>query len=96
MRAAGLGGRPGGLYCGISLKRRDPAHEDVVERDRPGDSFGWGVALSDETLDNMRPNDAEPIGGSFAYWDDIAVYLPCSPSAGAVDGQAIAFVGGPR
>jgi anthraniloyl-CoA monooxygenase len=57
MRAAGLGGRPGGLYCGISLKRRDPAH-DAVERDRPGDSFGWGAVLSDETFGNLHANDA--------------------------------------
>ena len=47
MRAAGLGGGPGGLYFAISLKLRDPAHEVVVvERNRPDDTFGWGVVLS--------------------------------------------------
>ena len=78
MRAAVLGGGPGGLYFAISLKLRDPAHEVVVvERNRPGDTFGWGVVLSDETLTNLRANDpesAELIRGSFAYWDDIAVH----------------------
>ena len=79
MRAAVLGGGPGGLYFAISLKLRDPAHEIVVvERNRPGDTFGWGVVLSNETLDNIDDNDAESaaaIRGSFAYWDDIAVHF---------------------
>ena len=60
MRAVCLGGGPGGLYFAISLKRRDPAHEVVViERNRPDDTFGWGVVLSDETLANLEANDAE-------------------------------------
>ena len=55
MRAVCLGGGPGGLYFAISLKRRDPAHEVVViERNRPDDTFGWGVVLSDETLANLE------------------------------------------
>ena len=78
MRAAVLGGGPAGLYFAISLKLRDPAHEIVVlERNRPGDTFGWGVVLSDETLANIGANDresAELIRASFAYWDDIAVH----------------------
>jgi anthraniloyl-CoA monooxygenase len=78
MRAAVLGGGPGGLYFAISLKLCDPAHEVVVvERNRPGDTFGWGVVLSDETLGNLAANDpvsAEQIRQSFAYWDDIAVH----------------------
>jgi len=78
MRAAVLGGGPGGLYFAISMKLRDPGHEIVVvERNRPGDTFGWGVVLSDETRDNLAANDpvtAEEIRQSFAYWDDIAVH----------------------
>jgi anthraniloyl-CoA monooxygenase len=78
MRAAVLGGGPGGLYFAISLKLRDPAHEVVlIERNRPDDTFGWGVVLSDETLGNLAANDpvsAERIRQSFAYWDDIAVH----------------------
>jgi len=78
MRTAILGGGPGGLYLAISMKLRDPAHEIVVvERNRPGDTFGWGVVLSDETLTNLASNDpvsAEQIRQSFAYWDDIAVH----------------------
>ncbi len=78
MRIACLGGGPAGLYFAICMKRRDPTHEVVViERNRPDDTFGWGVVLSDETLDNLAANDlesAETIRRNFAYWDDIAVY----------------------
>jgi len=78
VRTAVLGGGPGGLYLAISLKRRDPTHDVVViERNRPDDTFGWGVVLSDETLDNLSANDpesADQIRLSFAYWDDIAVH----------------------
>ena len=79
MRIACLGGGPAGLYFAISMKLRDPSHEvTVIERNRADDTFGWGVVLSDETLDNLRANDAasaEAIGDSFAYWDDIAMYV---------------------
>src|SRR4029078_4130418 len=78
MRAVCLGGGPRGLYFAISLKRRDPAHEVVVvERNRPYDTFGWGVVLSDETLANLAANhpvSAAEIQRSFVYWDDIAVF----------------------
>ncbi|MGH1477502.1 MAG: bifunctional salicylyl-CoA 5-hydroxylase/oxidoreductase [Geminicoccales bacterium] len=78
MRIACLGGGPAGLYFAISMKMRDPSHEVVViERNRPDDTFGWGVVLSDETLENLAKNDpasAKSIGDNFAYWDDIALH----------------------
>ncbi|WP_169566333.1 bifunctional salicylyl-CoA 5-hydroxylase/oxidoreductase [Sneathiella limimaris] len=78
MKIACLGGGPSGLYFAISMKLKDPSHEvTVIERNRPDDTFGWGVVLSDETLDNLKANDpvsAEIIRKHFAYWDDIAVY----------------------
>ncbi|MHA3914614.1 bifunctional salicylyl-CoA 5-hydroxylase/oxidoreductase [Halovulum sp. GXIMD14793] len=77
MRIACLGGGPAGLYFAISMKLRDPAHEVVVlERNRANDTFGWGVVLSDDALDNLEQNDpqsARAIRENFAYWDDIAV-----------------------
>ncbi|WP_300033105.1 bifunctional salicylyl-CoA 5-hydroxylase/oxidoreductase [uncultured Roseobacter sp.] len=77
MRIACLGGGPAGLYFAISMKLRDPAHEiTVFERNRPDDTFGWGVVLSDETLGNLEHNDpksAALIRSHFAYWDDVAV-----------------------
>ncbi|MCG8505099.1 MAG: bifunctional salicylyl-CoA 5-hydroxylase/oxidoreductase, partial [Sphingomonadales bacterium] len=78
MRIACIGGGPAGLYFAICMKLRDPRHEVVViERNRPDDTFGWGVVLSEDTLQNLAANDpvsAETIRGNFAYWDDIAVF----------------------
>ncbi len=77
MRVACLGGGPAGLYFAISMKLRDPSHEVVViERNRANDTFGWGVVLSDDALENLQENDpqsAQAIRENFAYWDDIAV-----------------------
>jgi anthraniloyl-CoA monooxygenase len=79
MRVACLGGGPAGLYFAISMKLRDPAHDIVViERNKAGDTFGWGVVFSDQTLGNLRANDpvsAETIAASFAHWDDIEVVV---------------------
>jgi anthraniloyl-CoA monooxygenase len=77
MRVLCLGGGPAGLYFAISMKLRDPSHEvTVLERNAAGATFGWGVVLSDDALDNMDRNDpasAATIRQHFAYWDDIAV-----------------------
>ena len=71
------GGGPAGLYAAISLKLRFPdCAITVFERNRPDDTFGWGVVLSEETLENLAANDpvsAEAIRAHFAFWDDIAV-----------------------
>ena len=57
-----IGGGPAGLYFALLMKRQDPSHEiTVVERNRPYDTFGWGVVFSDQTLGNLqrgRPRDA--------------------------------------
>ena len=78
MKVAVLGGGPAGLYFAISMKLRDASHDvTVIERNRADDTFGWGVVLSDETLDNLASNDevsAAWIREHFAYWDDIAVW----------------------
>lgn len=78
MRMVCLGGGPAGLYFAITMKLRNPLHDVVViERNRPDDTFGWGVVLSDETLENLSRNDPESaaaIRSHFVYWDDIAVH----------------------
>lgn len=78
MKILVLGGGPSGLYFAISMKLRDTSHNiTVLERNKSDDTFGWGVVLSDETLDNLHSNDPvseEVIRSHFAYWDDIAVY----------------------
>jgi len=78
MKILVLGGGPAGLYFAISMKMWNASHDiTVLERNKQDDTFGWGVVLSDETLDNLRANDPvseEIIRSHFAYWDDIAVY----------------------
>ena len=79
MRIACLGGGPAGLYFAISMKLREPAHEvHLFERNRPDDTFGWGVVFSYQTVENLLAND--PVSGAairdeFAHWDDIAVHI---------------------
>nr|WP_286183912.1 bifunctional salicylyl-CoA 5-hydroxylase/oxidoreductase [Labrenzia sp. R4_1] len=79
VRIVCLGGGPAGLYFAISMKLRDSSHEiTVIERNKADDTFGWGVVLSDETLDNLAANDpvsAVTIRANFAYWDDIALLV---------------------
>jgi anthraniloyl-CoA monooxygenase len=79
MRIACLGGGPAGLYFAISMKLRDPAHDiHLFERNRPDDTFGWGVVFSDQTVENLLANDpvsGEAIRDEFAHWDDIDVHI---------------------
>jgi len=75
MKIVCIGGGPAGLYFGLLMKKLDAAHEvTVVERNRPYDTFGWGVVFSDATMDNMRRWDgetADQIEEAFNHWDDI-------------------------
>lgn len=77
MKIAIVGGGAAGLYFAISMKLRCADHEIVVfERNRPDDTFGWGVVFSDQTLANVRENDpvsGERIANGFIHWDDIDV-----------------------
>ena len=79
MRIACVGGGPAALVFAISMKLRDPQHDIVVfERNDPGDTFGWGVVFSDQTMENLRANDpksADEIEAGFAHWDDIDVHI---------------------
>jgi anthraniloyl-CoA monooxygenase len=79
MRVAVIGGGPAGLYFAILLKRDRPdAHVTVVERNRPDDTFGFGVVFSDQTLDAFAAADApsyRAIVENFAYWDDIEIHV---------------------
>jgi anthraniloyl-CoA monooxygenase len=75
VQIACLGGGPASLYFSILMKQAVPqAHITVYERNRPDDTFGWGVVFSDETLGHFRDADApsyDAIRRQFAYWDDI-------------------------
>jgi anthraniloyl-CoA monooxygenase len=79
MRIVCIGGGPGGLYFAILMKRRFPEHQiTVLERNRRGDTFGFGVVFSKETLGGFAEADPESyaaIERSFAYWDDIDTFI---------------------
>ncbi|WP_407277889.1 bifunctional salicylyl-CoA 5-hydroxylase/oxidoreductase [Aromatoleum evansii] len=79
MRIVCIGGGPAGLYFAILMKKLNPAHEiRVIERNRPYDTFGWGVVFSDATMDNMRewdPETADAIQVAFNHWDDIELHF---------------------
>ncbi|MDB5945221.1 MAG: namA [Ramlibacter sp.] len=79
MKIVCIGGGPSGLYFALLMKKQDPAHDiTVVERNKPYDTFGWGVVFSDQTLGNLQaadPGTASEILGAFNHWDDIEVNI---------------------
>ncbi len=79
MRIVCIGGGPAGLYFAILMKLADPAHRvELYERNRPDDTFGWGVVFSDQTLENIGSGDPvtqQQIIASFEHWDDIDVHI---------------------
>jgi len=79
VRIVCIGGGPAGLYLALLMKRADARHEvTVIERNRPYDTFGWGVVFSDQTLGNLRATDAPThaaILDAFCHWDNIDVHI---------------------
>src|SRR5215472_3593835 len=79
MKVHVIGGGPAGLYFAILAKKAWPQTRiTVFERNRPDDTFGFGVVFSDETLDTFEVHDRESyraIVGHFAYWDDIEIHF---------------------
>jgi salicyloyl-CoA 5-hydroxylase len=79
VRIACLGGGPGGLLAALLAKRGDPAREvTVYERNRAGDTFGFGVVFSDATLDGIDAADPvlrRALTTRGVHWDPIEVRL---------------------
>ncbi|KKB80673.1 salicylyl-CoA 5-hydroxylase [Devosia limi DSM 17137] len=77
MRIVCIGGGPAGLYFALLMKKNHPEHSlVVVERNKPYDTFGWGVVFSDATMSAMvewDPESAAEIQDAFNHWDDIEV-----------------------
>ncbi|WP_417462341.1 FAD-dependent monooxygenase [Kordiimonas sp.] len=77
MKITVIGGGPGGLYFALLTKKARPDFDiEVIEQNREGDTFGFGVVFSDETLDEFfAADDAsyDLIRDHFAYWQDIVV-----------------------
>ena len=79
MRIASVGGGPAGLYFALLWKRRDPgATITVYERNRPDDTFGFGVVFSDATLATLAaadPDSERAIRQDVTHWDDLDVHV---------------------
>ena len=79
MKVNVIGGGPAGLYFSILYKKAWPqAQITVYERNRPDDTFGFGVVFSDQTLETFQKYDLESyrsITENFAYWDDIEIHF---------------------
>jgi anthraniloyl-CoA monooxygenase len=77
MKVAIVGGGPGGLYFALLAQKAWPRWDiTVYERNRPDDTFGFGVVFSDQTLDSFKAYDGpsyEMIRRRFAYWGDVDV-----------------------
>jgi anthraniloyl-CoA monooxygenase len=88
MKIVSIGGGPAGLYFAILMKMAFPGSSlRIVERNRPEDTFGWGVVFSDETLGMFEKADGKTFGeitSSFKYWRDIETYYggTCTVSTG--------------
>ncbi|PAZ10428.1 2-polyprenyl-6-methoxyphenol hydroxylase [Streptomyces sp. SA15] len=78
-RIACVGGGPGGLFFATLLKQADPSVEvTVFERNRPDDTFGFGVVFSDATLAGIHAADPvlrTALAEHGRHWDDIEVRL---------------------
>ncbi|MBZ5758957.1 MULTISPECIES: bifunctional salicylyl-CoA 5-hydroxylase/oxidoreductase [Rhizobium] len=79
MKIVCIGGGPAGLYFGLLMKKLHPGHSiRIVERNKPYDTFGWGVVFSDATMESMKvwdPESAAEIQDAFNHWDDIEVWF---------------------
>jgi anthraniloyl-CoA monooxygenase len=79
MRIVSIGGGPAGLYFSLLMKKAHPgADVSVCERNRPDDTFGWGVVFSDETLGTFEREDPESMAAirkSFRYWGEIETHF---------------------
>jgi len=79
MKVSIVGGGPGGLYFALLAQKAWPRWDiTVYERNRPDDTFGFGVVFSDQTLDAFKAYDGpsyEMIRRRFAYWGDVDVVV---------------------
>jgi anthraniloyl-CoA monooxygenase len=79
MRIACIGGGPASLYASLLFRQALPETEiTVYERNREGDTFGWGVVFSDETLGHFERCDKttfDAISAAFVHWTDIDTWL---------------------
>ena len=79
MKVVCLGGGPAGLFTAVLLKQADARHQvTVYERNRPDDTFGFGVVFSDATEEAIAKADpliTTAMGRHAHRWDDIEIHF---------------------
>ena len=79
MKIISIGAGPAALYFSILARQRFPSWDiTLLERNAAGDTFGWGVVFSDETLAHLLGADPPThlqITASFAHWEAIDVHF---------------------
>jgi len=77
MRVTILGAGPAGLYLAYRIKRcRPEAQIRVIEQNRAGSTFGFGVVLSDRALEFLGEDDPQTVAAlmpALQSWNDITV-----------------------
>jgi anthraniloyl-CoA monooxygenase len=77
LKIACAGGGPGGLYFAVLMKQANPGHQIAVyERNRPDDTFGFGVVFSDATMGYLSEQDQRSypeIMDASMHWQPIEV-----------------------
>jgi 2-polyprenyl-6-methoxyphenol hydroxylase-like FAD-dependent oxidoreductase len=95
MRVLVAGAGPAGLYFSYLLKRRRPDCElRVVEQNRAGSTFGFGVVFSDRALEFLRADDpatCDLITPRMETWTDLKVVHRGTPVV--IDGIGFAAIG---
>src|SRR5262249_56902142 len=75
-----VGGGPAGLYFAVLAKRANPAHRiRLSERNRAGDTFGFGVVFSENTMGFLTEQDRQSYPAIMAgsrRWDPISGLPP--------------------
>src|SRR3546814_4971439 len=79
------------------MKLRNPEHQvTVLERNRAGDTFGWGVVFSDQTMEHLTQNDpvsAKVMIDELAHWDDIDVHIDDGERKTGMTSSGHGFIG---
>jgi 2-polyprenyl-6-methoxyphenol hydroxylase-like FAD-dependent oxidoreductase len=95
MRVLVAGAGPAGLYFSYLAKRHHPDWQfRVVEQNRAGSTFGFGVVFSDRALEFLREDDPatfELITPQMEIWTDLKVVHRGTPVV--IDGIGFAAVG---
>jgi anthraniloyl-CoA monooxygenase len=77
VRISVLGAGPAGLYLALLVKRANADHDvEVIERNPPDATYGWGVVFSDRTLGSFRDADHRSfvrITDDLVVWDAIDI-----------------------